>query len=304
MNAIEVSNLTVSYGALLAVNGISFSVRQGEIYGMIGPNGAGKTTTLECLEGLRKPKGGTIAFSGIDSIGSSSFYTHVGVQLQETKFQDAIKVKELVALYSSFYPSPADTKELLSRFQLAEKSNAFVKTLSGGQRQKLAILLALIGNPKVLILDEISAGLDPYARVQIWDTIHELNQSGMTILLTTHFMEEAEYLCDRVCMLVNGKIKAGGTLTEMVSQADLKIQITAKAPPEELAKLDPSQVPDGIEMEVLPTCIHLFLTDTRCISLGMAWLCSQIQVTDLDLIKPKLEDVFLKLTGAELEAKQ
>lgn len=301
MNAIEVSNLTIKYGNLIAVDNISFSVKQGEIYGIIGPNGAGKTSTLECMEGLRQSKSGNINVFGSDSRDRSTFYKKVGIQLQETKFQDNIKVNELLTLYKSFYENPANTDDLLTRFELSEKKNAFVKKLSGGQRQKLAIILALIGNPDILVLDEISAGLDPYARVQIWDKIKELNKQGITILMTTHFMEEAERLCDRVCLLVNGKIMASGTLMEMVEQADLKIKISAHAKQSELAKLNSNKLPNGISIKILSDRAELFLTEMASISSAMTWICSQIQITDIDLYKPKLEDVFLKLTGAQLE---
>lgn len=304
MNAIEVNNLTIKYGDFTAVDKISFSVKQGEIYGIIGPNGAGKTSTLECMEGLRQSKSGEISILGKDSRDRSTFYKKVGIQLQETKFQDNIKVKELIALYSSFYEDPANTEDLLTQFELLEKKDTFVKKLSGGQRQKLAIILALIGNPKILVLDEISTGLDPYARVQIWEKIKELNKKGITILLTTHFMEEAEQLCDRVCLLVNGKIKASGTFIEMVGQADLKIRISAHAAQSELAKLDTKNVPEGVNVEVLFDRADLTLKDSLYISGAMAWICNQIKITDIDLYKPKLEDVFLKLTGAKLEGEQ
>lgn len=302
MNAIEVRNLTVTYGSLSAVDNVSFSVEQGEIYGIIGPNGAGKTSTLECMEGLRLSKGGEIKILGSDSRDRSAFYKKVGIQLQETKFQDNIKVKELLALYGSFYENPVDADALLAQFELTEKKNTFVKRLSGGQRQKLAIILALIGNPEILVLDEISTGLDPHARVQIWDKIKELNRQGITILMTTHFMEEAEQLCDRVCLLVNGKIKASGTLAEMVEQADLKIKITAFADPSELANLHIENAPTNIHIKIFDDRAELSLTDAAHISEAMSWVCSQIKITDIDLYKPKLEDVFLKLTGASLGA--
>lgn len=304
MNAIEVKNLTVKYGNMTAVDNISFSVKQGEIYGIIGPNGAGKTSTLECIEGLRHSKSGEINILGSDSRDRSSFYKKVGVQLQETKFQDNVKVKELLALYGSFYGNPADADALLKQFDLSEKKTSFVKKLSGGQKQKLAIILALIGNPKILVLDEISTGLDPHARVQIWGKIKELNKQGITILMTTHFMEEAEQLCDRVCLLVNGKIKASGTFTEMVEQADLKIKISAHADSAELSKLNPKSAPEGVKAEILDDRAELLLTDASCISGAMTWVCGRIQVTDIDLYKPKLEDVFLKLTGAALEVRR
>lgn len=304
MNAIRVDNLTIKYGNFIAVDDISFPVKKGEIFGIIGPNGAGKTSTLECLEGLRIYKSGNIQVLGEDVRKRDKLFDKMGIQLQETKFQDNIKVKELLSLYRTFYEKPADTDELLKNFDLFDKKDDFVKKLSGGQRQKLAIILALVGNPEILVLDEISTGLDPHARVQIWQKIKDLNRTGITILLTTHFMEEAEQLCDRVCLLVGGKIKAIGTLEEMVKQADLQIKITAYANSEELKELQTSQLPEGIESEWFDERIELTLKDVTQISDAMTWVCSQIQVSDIDLYKPKLEDVFLKLTGAKLEGEQ
>ena len=307
MEAISVSNLTIQYGRFTAVDNISFSVRQGEIFGIIGPNGAGKTTTLECLEGLRPHKSGSIKIFNEDSRHRSKLYAKMGVQLQETKFQDNIKVNELLSLYASFYPAPANGGELLAYFDLLDKKDAFVKNLSGGQRQKLAIILALIGNPEILVLDEISTGLDPSARAQIWQKIKDLNKKGKTILLTTHFMEEAEQLCDRVCLLVKGKVKAGGTLDEIISKASLDIKITAYAARSELARIGKSDAPKDAKIEILDNCAVASLTDAAHIGKTMAWLCGQMQISDIDLYKPKLEDVFLKLTGAKLggtEARQ
>ena len=178
-----------------------------------------------------------------------------------------------------------------------------MKELSGGQRQKLAIVLALIGNPEIIVLDEISTGLDPKARVQIWHKIKELNNNGKTILLTTHFMEEAEQLCDRVCLLVDGKIKASGTLDEMIAESGLQIKITAYASKAELGKINHSNIPVGVKVEILDEYAELLVDKASNISHAMAWICERIQINDMDLYKPKLEDVFLKLTGTSLEVK-
>lgn len=304
MNAIEVTGLTVKYGSFTAVDDISFTVSKGEIFGIIGPNGAGKTSTLECLEGLRPYKTGKISILGEDSRDREKLYAKMGVQLQETRFQDSIRVNELLELYATFYEKPASVSELLSYFDLSDKKHAFVKELSGGQRQKLAIVLALIGNPEILVLDEISTGLDPKARVQIWQIIKDLNSKGKTILLTTHFMEEAEQLCDRVCLLVDGKIKARGTLDEMVQQANLQIKITAHASTTELEKINITDAPVGVKIEKFDGYAELLLDSANCISPAMAWICGKIQINDIDLYKPKLEDVFLKLTGARLGDKE
>ena len=301
MDAIQVENLTVRYGKIIAVDDISFTVKKGEIFGIIGPNGAGKTSTLECLEGLRTYKSGRIEVLGEDVRMRDKLYDKVGIQLQETKFQDNIKVAELLNLYESFYEKPVDTDELLKNFDLFEQKNAFVKKLSGGQRQKLAIILALVGNPDVLVLDEISTGLDPHARVQIWRKIKALNEAGKTILLTTHFMEEAQHLCDRVCLLVDGKIKASGTLAEVVALADLQIKITAYAPEAELKKLENLSAPTDIHVQQFDDHVCLSFKERLQIGKAMALLSQHIQVQDMELYKPSLEDVFLKLTGAKLE---
>ena len=301
MDVIRVDNLTIKYGNFTAVDDVSFTVKKGEIFGIIGPNGAGKTSTLECLEGLRVYSNGDIKILGENVHKRNHLYDKMGIQLQETKFQDNIKVKELLSLYRTFYKNPANTDELLKSFDLFNKKDDFVKKLSGGQRQKLAIILALIGNPDILVLDEISTGLDPHARVQIWQKIKDLNQGGKTILLTTHFMEEAEYLCDRVCLLVAGKIKASGTLNEMIAQANLQIKITAYAHKEELEKLQSTHIPENVKADWFDNQIVLTFKDVAQISTAMTWICSQIQINDIDLYKPKLEDVFLKLTGAKLE---
>jgi ABC-2 type transport system ATP-binding protein len=304
MDAIRVDGLRVQYGKFTAVDDLSFSVKKGEIFGLIGPNGAGKTSTLECIEGFRKSSKGKITILGHDSNKRDFLYSKMGIQLQETKFQDNIKVNELLDLYRTFYATPADTDELLKNFDLFEKKGAFVKKLSGGQRQKLAIILALVGNPEILILDEISTGLDPHARVQIWNKVKGLRDNGKTILLTTHFMEEAEYLCNRVGLIVNGKMKAIGTLPEMVEQADLKISVTAYAQKSELTKLASSVAPTGVDLDLADEYATVTFTDAHQISAVMAWICGNIQVEDLDLYKPNLEDVFLKLTGTKLEDKK
>jgi ABC-2 type transport system ATP-binding protein len=304
MKAIEIKNVTVKYGDLKAVDDVSFSVEQGNIYGIIGPNGAGKTSIIECIEGLRKNTSGEILINEKNNLTRSEFYENVGIQLQETKFQDNIKVIELLNLYKSFYSNSSDTDTLLNEFGLIEKKDEFVKKLSGGQKQKIAIILALIGNPKILILDEISTGLDPQSRLQIWNKIIELNNKGITILLTTHFMEEAETLCDKVCMLVNGKIKAEGTLKEMVEQANLKIKITVQMPHGEISKLSKLKAIESSTIEIFEDYANIYLKEANSISKVLTWLCSNVQISDIDIYKPKLEDVFLKLTGEELEVKK
>jgi len=181
-------------------------------------------------EGLRKISGGEVAVMGINPVNRRKLYEHIGVQLQEAYFPDSIKVKELCQLYSSFYKRPADYNTLLERFDLIDKKNAYVKKLSGGQRQKISVVVALIANPQIIFLDELTTGLNPQARLDMWELIKSLRDEGKTILMTTHFMEEAEYLCDRVCLMVKSRIAAIGTVRELVEQAELspKISFTSK----------------------------------------------------------------------------
>jgi ABC-2 type transport system ATP-binding protein len=206
---VKVDTLVKSYGTTVAVDGISFDVREGEIFGMVGPNGAGKTTTIECLEGLRKPDGGTVRVLGVDPQQDSHYLRiHTGIQLQQSNLPERMKVWEALDLYSSFYPHAADWRELLQQLGLEEKRNTPFSKLSGGQKQRLCIALALLPNPELIFLDELTTGLDPQARHAIWDLVRDVRAKGKTILLTTHFMEEAERLCDRVAILDHGRIVA------------------------------------------------------------------------------------------------
>ena len=208
-NIIEVKNLHKSYGKTIAVNGVSFVIHEGEIFGMVGPNGAGKTTTIECIEGLRKPDQGSIRVLGVDpQIDSHTLCLNTGMQLQQSSLPDHMKVWEALDLYSSFYPNPVDLNLLIEQLGLTGKRDTQFKNLSGGQKQRLFIALAVLPNPKLIFLDELTTGLDPQARHAIWDLIREIRAQGKTIFLTTHFMEEAERLCDRVAIIDNGQIVA------------------------------------------------------------------------------------------------
>ncbi len=280
MEIISVKNLTVKYKDLVAVDDISFSIKKGEIFGIIGPNGAGKTSAIECIEGLRKYQGGEVTILGGNASDRASLYRKIGVQLQETKLHDKLKVAELLKLFASFYENPADYTELLKIFDLEGHTNHFARKLSGGQQQRLAIILALIGNPEIVILDEISTGLDPAGRLQIWDMIKNLRDSGKTVLMTTQYMEEAEYLCDRVCLIVKGKIRAMGTLDELISKANMQIRVfvtTEKGQETELKVKAPKDIYPAIKEAAANNEIH-----------------------DLKIIKPNLQDIFLKLTGESI----
>jgi ABC-2 type transport system ATP-binding protein len=209
MTVIEVQDLAKRYGPQVALDGVSFSVERGEIFGILGPNGAGKTTAVECMAGLRSPGSGTIRVLGLDpQRDRQALRERVGVQLQETHLQDKLKVWEALDLYASFYPRPADWQALLATWGLGGKRDAAVGRLSGGQKQRLFIALALVGRPELVFLDELTSGLDPQARRLTWDLVKQIRDSGVTVVLVTHFMDEAEELCDRVAIFDRGQIAA------------------------------------------------------------------------------------------------
>ncbi len=209
MSVIEVEHLTKSYGSAKAVDDISFRVEAGEIFGILGPNGAGKTTTVECIEGLRTHDKGFVRVLGLDPHADHRELTQLlGVQLQESALPDKLFVGEALDLYSSFYENPADWRALATTLGLDTKLGTMFKNLSGGQQQRLSIALALVGNPRVAVLDELTTGLDPHARRDTWDLISAVRDSGVTVVLVTHFMEEAEHLCDRVALVDQGRIVA------------------------------------------------------------------------------------------------
>jgi ABC-2 type transport system ATP-binding protein len=217
--AITVQGLRKTYGDRVAVDDISFAVEPGEIFGILGPNGAGKTTTVECLVGLRSPDAGSIDVLGLDPHAQRGELTRVvGVQLQTALLQEKITVAEAVTLYASLYDNPADPERLLQRLQLADSRNVRFGKLSGGQQQRLSVALALIGRPRVAVLDEVSTGLDPQARREVWSLIEETRAGGATVLLVTHFMEEAERLCDRLLLIDHGRVVATGSPAQVVDQ--------------------------------------------------------------------------------------
>jgi ABC-2 type transport system ATP-binding protein len=217
---IAVEHLHKRYGDTVAVDDVSFTVAQGEIFGILGRNGAGKTTTVECLAGLRTPDGGTIRVLGRDPLRDHAEVTRrVGVQLQDGQLQDRLRVGEAMRLYASFYPDPADPAELLEQLGLTGRERTPYAKLSGGQKQRLSIALALIGRPRIAVLDELTTGLDPHARRDTWDLIEAVRDSGVTIVLVTHFMPEAERLCDRIALIDGGRVVHTGTPAELVARA-------------------------------------------------------------------------------------
>jgi ABC-2 type transport system ATP-binding protein len=233
MPVIEVNGLRKQYGSTVAVEDVSFTVEAGEIFGILGPNGAGKTTTVECVTGLRTPDRGKVRVLGRDPRQDHDELGElVGVQLQDSQLPDKIRVWEALDLYASFYRRPARADELITRLGLAGRRNAFFADLSGGQKQRLSVALALIGNPEVAVLDELTTGLDPNARREVWELIAEIRSAGVTILLVTHFMEEAERLCDRVAVVNQGRVVANDTPGELASRAggEQHIQFRPSAP--------------------------------------------------------------------------
>jgi ABC-2 type transport system ATP-binding protein len=216
--ALELTNLRKRYGQKVAVDDLSLRVNEGEIFGILGPNGAGKTTTVECAEGLRRPDGGTVRVFGVDPFADRAAARQmVGAQLQESQLPDKITVAEAIELYASFYDRHADTEVLIARLGLDEKRNARFRKLSGGQKQRLSIALALVGNPRLVVFDELTTGLDPAARRESWKLVEELRADGVTVLLVTHYADEAERLCDRVALIQAGRVAACGRPAELIA---------------------------------------------------------------------------------------
>ena len=301
---VQVEGLHKEYGATVAVDEVSFEVHAGEIFGMVGPNGAGKTTTIECLEGLRKPDAGTVRVLGVDpQREGQTLRERTGIQLQQSNLPDRMRVWEALDLYSSFYPKAADWKELLAQLGLDEKRNTPFSKLSGGQKQRLFIALSLINDPQLVFLDELTTGLDPQARHAIWDLVRDVRSKGKTVLLTTHFMEEAERLCDRVAILDHGKIVALDTPAALIRSLGTEERVVFSvdgALPTGFEKALSGEV--RAELQGERVVIH-GKNDSKVplVSQVVSLLTNQgIQFRDLRTEQPTLEDVFLSLTGREM----
>jgi ABC-2 type transport system ATP-binding protein len=303
-NIVQVKGLCKTYGATVAVDEVSFDVHKGEIFGMVGPNGAGKTTTIECLEGLRKPDRGMVRVLGLDpQLEGQTLRARTGIQLQQSNLPDRMKVWEALDLYASFYPKAADWKELLVQLGLEEKRNAPFAKLSGGQKQRLFIALALLPDPQLVFLDELTTGLDPQARHAIWDLVREVRAKGKTVLLTTHFMEEAERLCDRVAILDQGCIVALDTPVALIRSLGVEERVVFSVEgslPDVFEKT--LSTSDRVEVEGERVTVHgKNGRQVPLVSEVVGLLSAQgIPFHDLRTEQPTLEDVFLSLTGREI----
>ncbi|MYZ36811.1 MULTISPECIES: ABC transporter ATP-binding protein [unclassified Streptomyces] len=297
MAIVEVSGLRKAYGGRAVVDGVSFAVDEGEIFGILGPNGAGKTTTVECVEGLRTADAGTVRVAGLDPVADHERLTHIlGAQLQESELQPKLTVREALGLYSAFFPKPVDWRPLAERLGLTPELTTRFAKLSGGQKQRLFIALALIGAPRVVVLDELTTGLDPRARRDTWALIEDIRDSGVTVLLVTHFMEEAQRLCDRIAVIDKGRVAAldspGGLIAR--SAASTVISFT------------PSRPLDDRELAALPQTASIRTSGDRIVINGtdeavnaVISLLARHRVTarQLRVTEASLDDAFLDLTG-------
>jgi len=298
-NVIEVAGVRKRYGKTVAVEDVSFDVREGEIFGLIGPNGAGKTTTMECVEGVRRPDAGRISVLGLDPVRDVyALQARIGVQLQQAQLQKRIKVWEAVHLWAALYGKPvADGDRLLEQLGLADKRQAWFMTLSGGQKQRLFIALALINDPEVVFLDELTTGLDPQARRTIWELVGGIRARGKTVFLTTHLMEEAERLCDRVAIIEKGRTIDLDRPDRLVERycPERTVLLTTTSPDAEgrfraIPKVEDVSSRDG-RFTIRGHGSDFVTNVIRCVSE------SNIMVSDFRTVIPTLEDVFLKLTG-------
>jgi ABC-2 type transport system ATP-binding protein len=299
---LQVENLVKSYGDVHAVRGVSFAVDEGEVFGLLGPNGAGKTSTVEILEGLRDLDSGRVSVCGLDPQRDSQALKHeIGAALQSTSLPEKLRVMEALRLFASFYKRRRNPEELLKRFGLEEKRNAFYGKLSGGQKQRLALAMALVNDPKVLFFDEPTAGLDPQVRREIYDIIEELKHEKKTIVMTTHYIEEAERLCDRVAIVDHGKVVALGTPRELKSRAGSATRIEVRlAKPEvdgALKKLE--GVSDARELDGTYV-IHSLRPPKTIVDLVKHLEAEGNELVSLEIASPSLEDVFIEMTGRRL----
>ena len=301
--AVQVEGLRKSYGTTRAVDGISFTVAGGEIFGIVGPNGAGKTTTIECLEGLRVPDGGSVRVLGLDPQADGiALRERIGAQLQQSALPARMRVGEALSLFGSFYAKPLAPRQLLEEMGLADRSRVAWAGLSGGQRQRLAIALALVGDPELVFFDELTSGLDPQARHATWDLVRGVRERGRTVVLTTHFMEEAELLCDRVMIIDHGLVVALDTPAALIRGLGAEQRVTFAS----------DRLDDGVlaALRALPEVrrvdcsdgrVHVYGESDRFMAPVLGLLeASSVAFHDLRTEQPDLEAVFLALTGRQM----
>jgi ABC-2 type transport system ATP-binding protein len=299
---VKVRDLVKSYGSVQAVRGLSFDIADGEIFGILGPNGAGKTTTLECVIGLRDPDGGSIEVCGIDRRKQpQAVKQRIGAVLQSTLLQDKITPREALDLFGSFYNQRAETKNLLERFSLNDKADAHFQSLSGGQKQRLAIALAMVNEPDFLLLDEPTAGLDPQSRRELHSVIKQMRGDGRTVLITTHYMDEAEQLCDRIAIVDHGTIIAQGSPRELVAKAQSLPRIVFNtAQPLNKDRLKTLAAVRGVDISGESCALSSAKVSDTIIDLVKYIEADKNELLDLHIKQPSLEDVFIELTGRSL----
>ncbi|MFY4717501.1 ABC transporter ATP-binding protein [Streptomyces sp. LaBMicrA B280] len=295
-SVIEVTDLRKSYGGRSVVDGVSFAVEEGEIFGILGPNGAGKTTTVECVEGLRVPDGGRIRVAGLDPVADHAKVASIlGAQLQQSEIQAKLTVREALELYAACYPRPADWRPLAERLGLTDKLGTRFAKLSGGQQQRLFIALALIGGPRIVVLDELTTGLDPRARRDTWQLIEDVRASGVTVLLVTHFMEEAQRLCDRIAVIDKGRVAALDTPAGLIhrSAGATVISFTPSAP---LDERELAALPALVSIERQNGRLTLSGTDETVDAVLTLLARHRVTAHQLRVVDATLDDAFLDLT--------
>ncbi|WP_418959233.1 ABC transporter ATP-binding protein [Streptomyces tritici] len=300
MAMIEVRELRKRYGGRTVVDGVSFEVAEGEIFGILGPNGAGKTTTVECVEGLRVPDAGTVRVAGYDPVADRDRVTLLlGAQLQESELQGKLTVREALELYAACYPDPADWRELAERLGLADRLGVRFAKLSGGQKQRLSIALALIGNPRVVVLDELTTGLDPRARRDTWRLVEDVRAGGVTVLLVTHFMEEAQRLCDRIALVDGGRITALDTPAGLIGRAAARTVVTfLPSAPLDVRALEVLDAVVSVD-EARDGRITVTGTDDSTAALLSHLAREGVTAHHLRVSDATLDDAFLDLTGTD-----
>ncbi|WP_445515812.1 ABC transporter ATP-binding protein [Streptomyces sp. NEAU-174] len=301
MPLIEVSNLRKEYRNHVAVQDVSFSVEEGEIFGILGPNGAGKTTAVECIEGMRKRDGGAISVMGLDPLKDkdlAELRESIGIQLQQSELPPKMKVWEALELYSTFYRDPVDWRELIKDWGLSGKADTAYGSLSGGQQQRLSIALALVGKPRIAVFDELTTALDPHARRETWKLIEKVREQDVTVLLVTHFMEEAERLCDRIAIIESGRVVALDTPSGLVSRVD----------EQQIIRFKPSVPMDDELLTSLPEVSSVTRSKSQVTVVGKGNVVyavisvlarNQIVANELRLEQASLDDAFVALTGSK-----